>query len=157
MQGANEISADMGTCLQLWGSIAEHLTQRKADLVLLVHRLEDPAPDRVARSVPCTSNVMTGITSAPQPSCSMESFEELLRTGTAHAEYSGKVGDCCDEEVVSQVCDSFPLTSACFRAMVAATRVPFQPLEGKGRKSAACLCNQGEGWWRGRNGLFMWE
>ena len=71
--------------------------------MLLVHRLEDPAPERVARSVPCTSNVMTGITSASQPSCSMESFEELLRTGTAHAEYSGKVGDCCDEEVVSQV------------------------------------------------------
>lgn len=87
---------------QLWGSIAEHLTRRKADLVLLVHRLEDPAPDRISRTVPCTSSVMTGITSATQPPC-LETFEELLRTGTAHAEYSGKVGDCCDEEVVSQV------------------------------------------------------
>lgn len=90
------------TTLQLWGSIAEHLTQRKADMVLLVHRLEDPAPDRISRSVPCTSSVMTGITSASQAAC-LESFEELLRTGTAHAEYSGRVGDCCDDEVVSQV------------------------------------------------------
>lgn len=87
---------------QLWDSIAEHLTQRQAGMVLLVHRLEDPAPDRIVRTVPCCSNVMTGITSASQATC-LESFEELLRTETAHAEYSGRVGDCCDDEVVSQV------------------------------------------------------
>jgi hypothetical protein len=87
---------------QLWGSIAEHLTQRSADLVLLVHRLEDPSPDRISRRVPCSPSVMTGITSASQASC-LQSFEELLRTGTAHAEFSGRVGDCCDDEVVSQV------------------------------------------------------
>ncbi len=70
--------------------------------MLLVHRLEDPSPDRISRRVPCSPSVMTGITSASQASC-LQSFEELLRTGTAHAEFSGRVGDCCDDEVVSQV------------------------------------------------------
>ena len=87
--------------MQVWDNVSNTLEQRQAEIVLLVHRLDQAEPDRVSRRVPSSSSVMTGITSAQQGR--LESFAELLRTGTAGAEFSGKVGDCCDEDLVSQV------------------------------------------------------
>lgn len=87
---------------QVWDRICNRLTEAQADVVMLVHRLEAPKPDRVRRTISSNANVLTGITNAAQQS-RLQSFDELLRTGTAHAEYSGKVGDCCEDDVVSQV------------------------------------------------------
>lgn len=87
---------------QVWDDIAGQLAQREAEIVLLVHRLDKLEPERVGRKVPGSFDVMTGITSASQQG-GLESIAELLRTETAKADFSGKVGDCCDEEMVSQV------------------------------------------------------
>ena len=89
--------------LQVWDDIAGQLAQREAEIVLLVHRLDKLEPERVGRKVPGSFDVMTGITSASQQG-GLESIAELLRTETAKADFSGKVGDCCDEEMVSQAC-----------------------------------------------------
>lgn len=88
--------------LQVWEDITQHLAQRDAEIVLLVHRLDKLEPERVSRKVQGSFNVMTGITSASEHE-GLASIAELLTTGTAKADFSGRVGDCCDEDVVSQV------------------------------------------------------
>ncbi len=46
--------------------------------------------------------MFSGITS--QHHNRLQDFAHLVETGVAHAEFSGRVGECCDEEAVSQVC-----------------------------------------------------
>lgn len=89
--------------MQIRNSVSHTLEQREADVVLVVHRLDESEPEGVRRRVHSSPNVMTGITSASQPG-RLESLAELLSSGAGQAEFSGKVGDCCDEEdVTSQV------------------------------------------------------
>ena len=90
----------------MWENIAAQLAQREAEIVLLVHRLEKLEPEGIRRKVQGSFDVMTGITSASQQG-GLGSIAELLRTETAKADFSGRVGDCCEEDMVSQV--AFPL------------------------------------------------
>ena len=75
----------------MWDSIAEHLAQREAEIVLLVHRLDKLEPEGVSRKVQGSYNVMTGITSASHQG-GLQSIAELLTTETAQADFSGRVG-----------------------------------------------------------------
>lgn len=90
---------------QVMESIVGRLAQSKADTVLLAYRLDRMEPERVRRKVHSDSNIMTGITSASQEG-SLESIADLLRATSGQAAFSGKFGDCCDDDeddLVSQV------------------------------------------------------
>lgn len=83
--------------LQLWRGINRYLKEKQIDNVLLLHPLDAPASGQAASCVPSSGEVMTGISQTRHQS-RLQSFAELVRAGATTADFSGRVGECCEGE-----------------------------------------------------------
>ena len=90
--------------LQLWKTFSGYLADKNAEMVMLVHPLSAPGSEMPGRSATNSEAVITGITASAMHQRRLLSVAELVRSGATTADFSGQVGDCCeDEELVSQV------------------------------------------------------
>lgn len=83
--------------MQLWKGVTDYLSRSNPEVVVLVHKLNLGGSERIDDSMllgrfPGVENILTGITTASP------SRQQQRQSSSPHSVFSGKLGDCCDEE-----------------------------------------------------------
>lgn len=140
-----------GGCVhaQLWRGIAQHVAEVDPEVMVLVHPIPLDEEDRAEASIHrasqdsrASSNVLSGIASqtasAREHHLRLQACAQLVQTGMAQTELAGRVGNCCDGHVTSQVTLVGPLPSVLASVSVSAmgARFPVAPsLPPRGSRS----------------------